>query len=149
MSIAVQPFNSKQIVAFELAKTPEAAVDIMSEWEATDLITHATKSIYLDFVFLVLYSLSISLGCLVLSNFTDNRFLIQLGSWLSKIAMLAGLSDVIENLAMLKSLSGKITEVTTTVAYGFAIVKFSIVIVSLLFAIVCLIFGGVKRVLAK
>jgi hypothetical protein len=82
MGASVKPFNSKQIVAFELAKTPEAATKIISEWNEIDVMSNAKRSVYLDFVFLVLYSFSIALGCLVLSNFTGNRFLILLGSWL-------------------------------------------------------------------
>lgn len=149
MSASVKPVNSKQIVAFELAKTPEAAADIIKHWTEIDAIGKAKKSIYLDFVFLVMYSFSIALGCLVLSKFTENAFLIQSGLWLSRVIMIAGLSDVIENLAMLKTLSGVITIQMTAVAYWFAILKFSIVIVSMLFVAGCLLFGVIRRVLAK
>jgi len=149
MGMSVKPFNSKQIVAFELAKTPEAATDIIKEWKDLDIMANAKKSIYLDFVFLVLYSFSLSLGCLVLAKFEGNFFLIQLGSWLSKLMVVAGFSDVIENLAMLRTLSGMMTAQTTALAYWFAVIKFSIVIMSLLFISGCLVFGGVKRMLAK
>lgn len=149
MSMSVKPFNSKQIVAFELAKTPEVATNIINEWKEQEVMANASRSIYLDFVFLVLYSFSISLGCLVLSKFTDNVFLLKLGFWLSRIMIIAGFSDVIENIAMLKTLSGEITIQTTAVAYWFAIIKFSIVIVSLLFVLGCLIFVGIKKILAK
>lgn len=149
MSMAVKPFNSKQIVAFELAKTPEVATNIINEWKEQEVMANASRSIYLDFVFLILYSTSIALGCLVLSNFTSDRFLIQVGLWLSKIVVVAGFSDVIENLAMLRTLSGLMSVQTTTVAYWCAIIKFLILIISLLFIFCCLIFGGVKRVLTK
>ena len=102
MGSAIKPLNSKQIVSFELAKTTEAATVIIREWEEKDLITNARKSIYLDFGFLILYSVSIGIGCVVLSTFTENSFLIRTGSVLSKIVPLAGLFDVVENLAMLK-----------------------------------------------
>ena len=149
MGMSVKPLNSQQIVAFELAKTPEVAVNILTDWRENNLIANAKRGIYLDFVFLVLYSLSIALGCLVVSNFTGNHFLIQLGCRFSKIALLAGSSDVIENIAMLRTLSGAISEQTTAVAYWFAVVKFSIVIVLLLFVLTCLIFGVMRKILSK
>ena len=108
MGLSVKPLNSKQIVSFELAKTPEAASKIIKEWEENDLIIKVKKSIYLDFGFLFLYSLSIALGCLVISAFTRNHFLIQTGSVVSLIVPFAGLFDVIENLAMLKTLSERL-----------------------------------------
>ena len=149
MGSAIKPLNSKQIVSFELAKTTEAATKIIREWDERDLIPNARKSIYLDFVFLILYSASIAIGCVVLSAFTRNSFLVHLGSWLSKIVPLAGIFDVVENLAMLKSLSGKVTMLPVFIAYWFALLKFLIVIISLHFVLGCLIFGGSKMILNK
>ena len=145
MGSAIKPLNSKQIVAFELAKTAEAAAKISKEWEEKDLIPNAKKSIYLDFVFLILYSVSIGIGCIVLSAFTGNSFLVRIGLMLSKIVPFAGLFDVVENLAMLKTLSGEITMLTVAIAFWFAILKFLIVILSLLFVIGCMIFWRIKR----
>ena len=149
MGLSVKPLNSKQIVSFELAKTPEAASKIIKEWEENDLIIKVKKSIYLDFGFLFLYSLSIALGCLVISAFTRNHFLIQTGSVVSLIVPFAGLFDVIENLAMLKTLSGEVTMLPVAITFWFASIKFFIVVVSLVFVISCLIFGVVKRIVGK
>ncbi|MEK6782479.1 MAG: hypothetical protein AABY93_12285 [Bacteroidota bacterium] len=149
MSLVIKPLNSKDIVSFELARTPEVATKIMLEWEEKDLVNNARKSIYLDFVFLVLYSLSITLGCLVLSAFTGNHFLIRTGQALSKIVPFAGLFDGIENLAMLKTFTGEITMQWTAIAYWFASIKFLIVLCTLLFLFGCLIFGGLRRTLNR
>jgi hypothetical protein len=148
MRMAVMPFTSKQIVEFELAKTPEAASQLLIEWQEKNLIAKAKKSIHLDFVFLVLYSFAIALASLAVSDFTGNRFLIQMGLWLSRIVMVAGLSDVVENLAMLRTISGLMNDRTTAIAYWFAVIKFSIIILSLLFIVGCFVFGGVKRLFA-
>ena len=149
MGLTVKPLNSKQIVSFELAKTPEAASKIIKEWEENDLIIKVKKSIYLDFGFLFLYSLSIALGCLVISAFTRNHFLIQTGSVVSLIVPFAGLFDVIENMAMLKTLSGEVTMLPVAITFWFASIKFFIVVVSLVFVISCLIFGVVKKIVGK
>ena len=147
MASLVKPLTSKEIVAFELAKTPEAATTLIKEWQEKDLIGNAKKSIYLDFIFLVLYSVSIGLGCSVLSKLTESTFLIQAGFVLSRIIALAGLCDVIENLAMLKSISGDLTAWSTAVAFWFASVKFLVVVCCLLFVVSCLVIAGVKRIL--
>ncbi|MBK5278473.1 MAG: hypothetical protein JJE09_06385 [Bacteroidia bacterium] len=146
MGAVIRPLDSKQIVSFELAKTTDVATRIIKEWKEKDLVSQARKSIYLDFVFLVLYSVSIGIGCVVFSLFTGNAFLIQWGSVLSKMVLFAGLFDVIENLAMLKTLSGEVLKLPVAIAFWFATMKFIIVIFSLLFVAGCLIFGGVKRV---
>ena len=145
MGSAIKPLNSKQIVAFELAKTTEAAIKISEEWEEKDLIPNARKSIYLDFVFLILYSVSIGVGCVIFSTFTKNSFLVRIGLVLSKIVPLAGIFDVIENLAMLKTLSGEVILWPVVIAFWFAALKFLIVILSLLFLISCMIFWGIRR----
>jgi hypothetical protein len=88
---------------------------------------------------------SIGAGCVVLSAFTGNSFLVRIGLMLSKIVPFAGLFDVVENLAMLKTLSGEITLLSVAIAFWFAALKFLIVILSLLFLVGCLIFRGIKR----
>lgn len=146
MSVAIKPLNSKQIVAFELAKTTEIAAMIIDGWEQADVISNARRSIYLDFVFLFLYSATICLGCIVLSVFTENITLISLGKFLSAIVPFAGMFDVIENLAMLKTLSGEVTVLPIVIAYWFAIGKFTILIMSLIFVLFCLAVWGRKLI---
>ena len=46
MGSLVKPLNSKEIVAFELARTPEVATAIVKEWQEKDLIGNAEKSIF-------------------------------------------------------------------------------------------------------
>ena len=149
MGSLVKPLNSKEIVAFELAKTPEVATAILKEWQANDLIGNARKSIYLDFVFLVLYSLSIGIGCVMLPTFSGSGVLVRSGLVLSRIVPIASCCDVIENLAMLKTLSGSITSLSVTIAFWFAVIKFLIVALSLLFLLSCLFLAGVSRITKK
>ncbi len=146
MSWSIKPLNSKEIVSYELAKTPEVALKIRNDWEERGLLDNAKKSIYLDFVFLVLYVATIGIGCAVLSVFTDNDFLMKTGRIISMTLPLAGLFDAIENVAMLKTLSGDITVVYTAIAFWFASMKFFMVIFSLVFILCCLIVGVVKKI---
>ena len=146
MNLSIKPLNSKDIVSYELAKTPEVALKIRNEWEEKGLLVKAKKSIYLDFVFLVLYAAAIGIGCVVLSAFTDNDFLMKMGRIISMTLPLAGVFDVVENLAMLQTLSGDIYLVVTAIVFWFATMKFFIVIFSLVFILCCLIVGVVKKI---
>lgn len=128
--VLMRPFTPANIVQFELAKTVEAARQIIDIW-GEEGITKARLSIYLDFVFIFLYAVSIGLGCKVSTAFSDNEKLIKAGTFFSTIIWFAGSCDVIENIAMLFSLSG-MNELTVAMAFYFAIFKFTIVVLALL-----------------
>ena len=147
MSSLVKPLTSKQIVSFELTRTPEVASALMKEWDAQQLTSQARLSIYLDFGFLVLYSLSISLGCMVVSKFAANGFLIRIGEFLSKLILVAGLCDAVENFAMLISLADEPSVASTSIAFWFASAKFLMVVLSLVFVLACLLIGATRKFL--
>jgi hypothetical protein len=141
--ILMRPFTPTNIVEFEFAKTVDHAQLIISNWGAEG-VTKAQLSIYLDFVFLVLYSWAISLGCKVVVVSHYLGWLKKTGEYLSTIIWFAGSCDLMENVAMLITLSG-MNEFSVTAAYYFAMVKFAIVLVCLLFIIIT----PVMKVMAK
>ncbi len=135
----MRPYTPKNIVQFEFAKTIPAAKNIILNWGAEG-IALAKTSIYLDFIFIVLYCTAIMLGCRVASLFAGKAALIKIGFILSWLIWAAGLCDVIENLAMLKTL-GEISQQTISIAFYFAAVKFSLVMIGLLFILTSSIIG--------
>ena len=141
--IFMRPHTPKNIVQFEFAKSVESAGNIITTWGDVGVVK-ATTSIYLDFVFIILYSTAIMLGCKVSSEYSKRELLIKSGSLLSIFIWLAGLCDVIENIAMLKTLEA-ISQTTTSIAFYFAAIKFCIVGVCLLFMIVASLTGLVKK----
>ena len=128
--VLMRPLTPANIVQFELAKTILTAQQIMNNW-GVEGISKAQLSIYLDFVFIFLYAWSISLGCKVSSAFSSNNNLVAAGVFFSRAIWFAGSCDIVENFSMLFTLAN-INELTVSMAFYFAIIKFSIVGISLL-----------------
>jgi hypothetical protein len=141
--IVMRLFSPTNIVEFEFAGTVQKATEIIDVWGDKG-VELARTSTYLDFIFLLLYSASISLGCKVASTYSKNQLLIKIGITLSWIVWLAGMSDVIENISMLNTLN-EINQATISLAYYFAAIKFSMVAVGLLFIISSSLIGLAKR----
>src|SRR6185503_9202830 len=107
----------------------QAANNILSNWGDVG-IALAKISIYLDFIFIALYCSAIMLGCRVASLFSGKAALIRIGHFLSWLIWVAGLCDVIENIAMLKTLE-EVSQLAISMAFYFAAIKFIIVLASL------------------
>ncbi len=137
--VFTRPYTPKNIVQFELAKTIPASNEIISAWGATG-VALATSSIYLDFIFIVLYCIAIMLGCSVSSQFSGKAMFAKIGFALSILIWAAGLFDLIENFAMLKTLT-EVNQQTVSIAFYFAALKFSIVLIALLFIITSTFIG--------
>jgi hypothetical protein len=139
----MRPYTPKNIVAFELAKTPVAAEQIINDWGAEG-IEKAATSIYLDFVFILLYCSSIMLGCRVAAQYAGVKKLMSMASILALAIWVAGVLDVVENLCMLKTLTVPTVSSTATAFYAAAI-KFSIVGISLVFILTSALTGLLKK----
>lgn len=132
-------FSPNNIVQFEMAKTTSVASDIISKWGPAG-VAIAKTSTYLDFIYILLYSAAIALGCSVAAGYSKNKIFIKVGIALSLLTLVAGTCDVIENIAMLRTLN-EIDHVTVSVAYYFAATKFAILFIALLFIIVAFLVG--------
>ncbi len=143
--ILMRPFSPPNIVQFELAKTVESAQYIIDAW-GEDGVSKARVGIYLDFVFVFLYAWSIGLGCKLSTAFSSNEKLIMAGTFFSLACWFAGSCDLIENFAMLFTLS-TINELTVSMAFYFAIIKFTIVVLALLLIFISLGVGLFKFII--
>ena len=141
MKFFLPGFDSREIVQYEMAKAPEKATAIISQWSQTpDKLQTMIKSIYVDYFFIVVYCLAISAGCRYLSRLTKNEILVKAGIFFSFFIFAAGIFDVVENIAMTKSLRQEVTHANVSLAYKMAISKFSIILMSLFFIAVSLLF---------
>ena len=136
----LRPLTSGEIVKFELAKECSVAEAIVQEWMAAGKFDKAVQSIYLDFLFIVLYTSGLSLACIFISRLTKHEILVRTGYFFSYLLIAAGICDVIENMALLRSLHGTINNWNVILAYDMAATKFSLLILSVLFLAICLIF---------
>ena len=138
----LSPLDTGDIIKFETARRLPVAESIIGEWTTTDAIKldRAVQAIYIDYLFIALYVLGLSLACLYLSNLTGHEILRKAGRFLPFLLVAAGVCDIVENVAMWYSMNGHLTQWNVTVTYDMAVTKFSIVILTLLFLLVCLIF---------
>ncbi len=141
----LSPLSSEEIVQFEIAKTVEKAEAIIHDWKLTGKYEQGIKSTYLAYVFMVLYTLAIAIGCRFISACTGNEILIKGGRGFAWLILGATFCDLVENIALSRTLTGIISQWNVSIAYNLARVKFSIVIVCLLFMAACLLFWGIGK----
>ena len=133
MKSFLYPLQPGDIVEFEMAKTSERATSILQQWQNDGKFDAAIQSIYLDFFFIVLYTLTIYLGCRYLASLSSNEIFARAGKIFSYLIFAAAIFDVVENMAMLRSLNDGITVNQVSLAHKMAISKFSIVLMTLFY----------------
>jgi uncharacterized membrane protein len=141
----LSPLSSGEIVQFEIAKTVSKANSIIQDWKNTGKYEQGLKSTYLAYLFIVLYTIAIALGCRFISSCTGNEILVKGGKGFAYLIGIASICDVIENIAMSKTLRGNVLQYDVAVAYNLARVKFSIVIICILFMVACALYWFIAR----
>ncbi len=132
------------IVDFELAGSVNKATDIITAWTPLERI-HAGFSLGFDYLYMPIYSTTIALACVWASG------VITLGAWRSIGVMLAwglwlaALFDAIENLALLGNLFGTPIDPYPQIAATCATLKFGLILLGLLYAIVGVVVRVFKR----
>lgn len=141
----LSPLSSAEIVQLEIAKTVARAHAIIDYWKVSGKYDSGLKSTSLAYLFIILYTLAIGLGCRFISACTGNEILAKGGRGFAWLIVVATVCDVVENIAMSRTVAGHITQRTVTIAYNMARVKFSIVIVCLLFMLACALYWVISR----
>lgn len=141
----LSPLSSDEIVQFEIAKTAGKAQTIIDNWKITGKYEQGVKSTYFAYIFMFLYTLAIAIGCRFISACTGNDILIKGGRGFAWLIFAATTCDLIENIAISRTLSGNISQWNVSLAYNLARVKFSIVIVCLLFMIACFLYWAIGK----
>jgi hypothetical protein len=139
------PLSSDEIVQLEIAKTAAKAQQIIANWKLTGKYEQGVKSTYFAYAFMILYTLAIALGCRFISACTKNEILIKGGKGFAWLIAFATACDLIENIALSHTLQGPVSQWNVTMAYNLAKVKFSIVIVCLLFILACTLYWAIGR----
>lgn len=138
------------IVSFELAKSHEVSRQILDSWN-TEAKINAALSLGLDFLFLIVYALFISLSCIqvgaVLKD--DHSIIFSVAVVLAWAQFLAAILDAIENLALIHLLLNSGRKWLPCLARWCAIVKFSIVGAGLIFILGGLLVIGLKIIFKR
>jgi hypothetical protein len=108
ISVPLRPsFSPKDILRLELAGSVERARTLVDRWGRRG-VQKATYGVYLDYLFLVVYSTTIGLACVSLADasWPPASSLASIGVMLAWGLWAAALLDAIENVALLKILQG-------------------------------------------
>lgn len=145
MRSEIKPLTTEDIVRFEFAGTPDKVNLIFKEWEGTELFNLAIHGIYLDFVFIFLYTAAMALACLTFPSLTGKINLMNWGMRFYRFSLYAGLADFLENLCLMEILYGDTHTFYPAAAWGLAFIKFSIIVAVLLFLFRCIIQWALVR----
>jgi uncharacterized membrane protein YedE/YeeE len=143
------PLSSDEIVQFEIAKTVTKAQAIIDNWKITGKYYKGLESTYFAWLFMVLYTLAIALGCRFVSACTGNEIMIKGGQGFAWLIVLATICDLLENIAVSHTLHGPVSQWNVSLAYNLARIKFSIVIVCLLFMLACSLYWAIGKLSAE
>ncbi len=142
----LSPLSSGEIVQLEIAKTVSKAQFIVQDWKNTGKYVQGVKSTSLAYLFMALYTLAIGLGCRYISVCTGNEILIKGGRGFSWLILAATICDLIENIVLSRTLLGNISQMNVSLAYNLARIKFSIVIVCILFMVASILYWLIGRI---
>jgi hypothetical protein len=142
----ISPTAPNGIVSFELAFTPARAQQMIDSW-GIDAQLRGAFIQGLDFLFPLVYSIALGLGCLLTSRVLRSRGkpLSRLGVFIAWGLIIAALCDYIENIALTAELFGKVQSPFPQIAGVCAVIKFT----SILVAIAYIIFGLVMRLVSR
>ncbi len=128
-------FSPAGIVSFELAKDYEKATQIMNAVSVAAL----TRNTIVDFFFIIAYTTFFFLCCKALMSHYRSLNLRKLGYFFMKLSIVGGVFDVIENTSMLITLDGNGNNITTSVSYWAAIIKFSVLAIVVVYILIATI----------
>ena len=128
------------MIAFELTNNLHTARLMIDSWGTYGKLT-AAFSLGLDYLYLVVYSLFLGIAAYMTGKKLSNRSFLfsKTGYHLSWMILLAALFDSIENFALYRILIGCQHKIWASTAFYFATIKFTIVLVTLLYLLIGLI----------
>jgi len=109
---------------------------VLAAWhpKIKDNIEVAKKNTWLDFIFLFFYSIFLFLACKAISRSFGGLFG-RAGKFIAKGAILAGLLDIIENIGMLLTLSGKGSDTIALCTTICSVIKWALALLAVLYVI--------------
>ncbi len=122
------------IVSFEFAFSPGRAQEIIDSWSPEAQIRAAFIQ-GLDFLFPLVYSAALGLGCLLVGQGSTKieKSLVRWGSSLAWLLILAAACDYIENMALVNELFGNVVSPYPQIAGICALFKFFVILLAIIF----------------
>ena len=132
------PSTSKGIIDLEFAYNESKAAFVINAW--TGIIPADNRFIAiintsLDFIFLIFYSLFLYFACKMIAA-KGNGLFFTIGNFLAKGALAAGALDILENIGMLITLNGHLSDTNTLLTFIFSISKWILVLAAVLYTLI-------------
>ena len=122
------------IINLEFAKTPQRLNELMMNWD----ISMVKINIWLDFLFIVCYTLFLSIAATATALKWPEGLMRQFGLTFARVAFAAGVLDISENLLMLQSIAGNFTNASLQLTYYCAAIKFTLAAIIFLYLLLSL-----------
>lgn len=126
------------ILNLEFAYTAEKAFAVIIAWTGlipADNVFAAIINTWLDFIFLLFYALFLYQASKMLAT-KHAGLLSAIGHLLAKGALAAGVLDVFENIGMLLTLNGHISNTVSFLTFLFSIVKWLLALAAVLYILI-------------
>jgi hypothetical protein len=139
MNFVGMPLNTaaapQGIISFEFAATPERAQQMLDSW-SPDARIRAGFIQGLDFLFPLVYSTTVGLGCVMAAGVIARRgqAASRLGPWLAWGLWAAAALDYVENFGLLFLLFGMVQSPYPQIAAVCAAIKFALLAVGLVYS---------------
>src|SRR6202012_3545725 len=115
--VYLSPLRSDELVQFEIAKTVDKATNIIRDWKNSGKYALSIQSTYFAYIFMVLYTVAIALGCRFISACTGNEIMIKGGKGFSWLIIGATACDLVENIVLARTIRGHISPWNVTAGY--------------------------------
>lgn len=140
--------GSRAIIDFEMAKSTERVMQLLTSWDSS-MIERFINGVYADFGFIIGYAGALFYGARYLGQLSNHYILRKAGIIFSFFAIFAGLFDVIENIGMLTTLYFRPIGWVIHFTYDMAVLKFSLVLIVIIFLFVCLLFWLLNKLIGS
>ncbi|OYU55259.1 MAG: hypothetical protein CFE25_09930 [Chitinophagaceae bacterium BSSC1] len=124
--------SPRAIVDLELANHPERVQALLNVWTIKDV----RLNIQIDFLFIVAYVFFLALAAEGIASKWVNSKMQFLGWLMARLALVAGVLDIAENLLMLQTIDQHYSPLSLELTRYAALIKFSLVGIVLLYLLI-------------
>lgn len=139
------PLDPASILKFEFIGTAEKAVNFLNDLRESGQIELITLSIYLDFIFPLLYGAMFYYGSAWACSKLAKGHILNRFKLLSTLTVIAVACDMIENISLLQLVYFEPTNMLANAAFIFAGLKFLLLAIVLLHFLVSALFVRDRR----
>ncbi|MFW9996269.1 MAG: hypothetical protein ACFFD4_29780 [Candidatus Odinarchaeota archaeon] len=146
-SMASSPYD---IISFEFAMTVERASEILNDWKQSDRLQLEIFSALLDYAYMIAYSFLLAGLVLLLARGVEGR-LHKTGLWFVPLPFIAAIFDAVENINLLMMMFSPtdFLALNPLIASICATVKFTLIIISIIWVVITAVVAGYQKYLKK